>query len=212
MSHEITTTEMLLQFVSAQSEYREFMRKPFCRDEWVFATNGHIIVRAPRIDGIADLDSGKLEVLINMFAANQRSGFVVMPELPDGEKCPPCLGTGVMYKCPDCNGTGEFDHGELAYCCGKCDGEGQVSCGDDASKMPCFWCGGGGVARYQPVRVGLWDYDLRYLKRAMKLPGLKFAPPPRTPDDGKIAPAYFVFDGGEGLLMPMLAHGEEGPK
>lgn len=58
--------ELLNRFVANSSEPREYMRAPFTRGDWTYATNGHIAVRVPKIDGmeiLPDKHAPKLEGL-----------------------------------------------------------------------------------------------------------------------------------------------------
>ena len=48
---ETKMLELLEKFVS-KNDPREYMRSPFNRGEWTYATNGHIAVRVPKIDGV----------------------------------------------------------------------------------------------------------------------------------------------------------------
>ena len=56
------------------------------------------------------------------------------------------------------------------------------------------------MTRYKPMQVGGSHFDLFYLHLINGLPGAKFSPGARQLDM-----ARFVFDGGEGILMPMRA-------
>lgn len=201
----MTTTELLGRFVAGRGEIREYMRAPFARGDWIYATNGHIAVRVPKVDGIA-AESDKLKKIEGLFEKSKRDNFIDLPELPEAEKCPTCNGSGIGYKCPKCEGKGDFDKDGHSYDCKECDGSGQVDDGYDADKEPCIECGGDGESHYKAVKVGNWHYDRRYLAMIEKLPAVKFAQRPEGPADFEdVAVAYFVFDGGEGVLMPMRA-------
>lgn len=202
----MTTTELLLRFVAGRNDLREYMRAPFSRGDWIYATNGHIAVRVPKAEGIAAAESGKLEKIEGLFEKSKRDNFIGLPELPEAEKCPTCNGSGIGYKCPECEGKGDFDKGGHSYDCKECGGSGQVDDGYDADKEPCVECDGYGESRYKAVAVGNWHYDRRYLAMVEKLPAVRFAQREEGPKDFKdAAVAYFVFDGGEGVLMPMRA-------
>lgn len=203
----ITSINELLQcFVEGRDDIRPYLRTPILRGEWIYATNGHIVVRVPKADGIAAVESDKPKDIDELFTKNKYANFIDIPALPPAEKCPVCLGSGIGYKCPDCDGKGAFDKGGHNYCCKECDGSGQVDDGRAADKELCVECDGAGDAPYMAVKVGEWHYNRRYLAKIESLPEVKFAPPPEVPttrDD--VAAAYFVFDGGEGLLMSMRA-------
>lgn len=202
----MTTTELLGRFVAGRDDIHEYMRAPFSRGEWIYATNGHIAVRVPKAVGITADESDKLAKIDELFAASKRDDFIDLPELPAAEKCPTCNGSGIGYKCPECDGKGEIEHGRHTYGCKECGGSGQVDDGCDADKEPCVECDGDGESRYKAVKVGNWHYDRRYLAMIEKLPAVKFAQRDEGPKDFEdAAVAYFVFDGGEGVLMPMRA-------
>lgn len=194
------TRDFLNRFVAGRDEPRAYLRAPFSRDGWIYATNGHIAVRVPKVEGIDAPESDKPANIANLFEKSKRDNFTELPKLPAAEKCPVCNGSCIGYKCPECDGKGDFDKGSHNHSCKECGGSGQVDDGYDADKEPCVECDGDGESRYKAVKVGKWHYDRRYLAKIKKLPAVKFACPPYGEDN---VPAYFVFDGGEGLLMPM---------
>lgn len=196
----------LLRFVAARDDIREYMRAPFVQGEWIYATNGHIAVRVPKVEWVNVKESDKPASIGELFEKNKRDTFVTLPDLPPREKCPVCNGSGIGYKCSECDGEGEFTRGGHSYDCKECGGSGQTDDGADADKEPCIECDGDGESRHKAVAVGNWHYDRRYLARILELPAVKFAQRHegmKDLDDAAIA--YFVFEGGEGLLMPMRA-------
>ena len=190
--------ELLKKFVS-QGDPREYMRSPFNRGEWTYATNGHIAVRVPKIDGVEALPKKHIPNLEGLFQSASGNDFIVLPTLPTPENCQMCNGTGVAYECEECDGDGEFEHGSHTYKCKECGGHGQVAYSGGIDTV-CRHCGGAGVTRYKPMQVGGSHFDLFYLHLINGLPEAKFAPGARQLDM-----ARFVFDGGEGILMPMRA-------
>ena len=189
--------EILKKFVS-QNDPREYMRGPFNRGEWTYATNGHIAVRVPKIDGIATLAEKHIPKLEGPFKrTHSDNAFVALPPLPPLEKCRFCNGTGVAYECEECDGDGEFEHGSHTYACKECDGRGQVTY-SGGIEAACWRCGGSGAKRIVPIQVGGSHFDLFYLHLINGLPGAKF-----SPGAGRMDMAMFVFDGGEGILIPL---------
>ena len=188
--------ELLEKFVS-QNDPREYMRSPFNRGEWTYATSGHIAVRVPKIDGVEILPEEHIPKLDGLFKPAHSDAFIALPQLLPLEECQMCNGTGTAFQCPECDGEGEFEYGTHTYRCKECDGSGQVGYGDK-SKVACRHCGGTGATRYNPMKVGGSHFDLFYLHLINGLPGAKFAP-----GAGRMDMARFVFDGGEGILMPM---------
>ena len=188
--------ELLKKFVS-QNDPREYMHSPFNRGEWTYATNGHIAVRVPKIDGVEALPKKHIPNLEDLFQSAGGNEFIVLPWMPPLEECQLCSGTGIAYECEECDGDGEFEYGSHTYKCKECDGHGQVgySGGIDTA---CRHCGGTGMTRYKPMQVGGSHFDLFYLHLINGLPGAKF-----SPGAGQMDMARFVFDGGEGILMPL---------
>ena len=192
--------ELLKKFVS-QDDPRKYMRSPFTRGEWTYATNGHIAVRVPKIDGVEILPEKYIPSLEGLFQSVGGNDFIALPWMPPLEECPLCSGTGIAYECPDCDGEGEFEHGTHSYFCEECGGSGQVEYGSTGVSA-CRHCDGTGAKRNAPTKVGGSHFDLFYLHLINGLPGAKF-----SPGAGQEGMACFVFDGGEGILMPMYPGG-----
>lgn len=192
--------ELLKKFAANSSDPREYMRAPFTRGEWTYATNGYIAVRVPKIEGIEILPEKHIPKLEGLFtSARIDDAFIALPTLPTLENCQMCNGTGAAYECPECDGEGEFEYGTHTYKCKECDGSGQVEyMVDNIGVVSCRHCGGTGVTRYKPMKVGGSHFDLFYLYLINVLPGAKF-----SPGAGRMDMARFVFDGGEGILTPI---------
>ena len=188
--------EFLKKFAANSSDPREYMHAPFTRGEWTYATNGHVAVRVPKIDGIETAPEKAIPKLEELFESSRSYVFIAIPPLPPLEQCRMCNGTGSAFECPECDGEGEFEYGTHTYECKECDGSGQVEYGDTRI-VACRRCGGTGVMRNQPMKVGRSYFDLFYLHLINGLPGVKF-----SPVTGRVDMACFVFDGGEGILMP----------
>ena len=188
----------ILKSFCAKDEVRHYMNAPILRGEFIFATNGHAMVRVAKFDGI-DGDYGdkqnNIEDLINSAV---RDGLAPISGLPDPKLCECCHGTGYAYRCKSCDGEGSFLHNGEEYDCKPCNSYGTIPDGDEADKVECWACHGS-CHKQQRVEVGGSDFDRRYLAKIMDLPGALFAPHPT--DQSK--PAYFTFDGGDGVLMPM---------
>lgn len=189
--------EILALFVANEHDPRAFMRRPILRGDWIYATNGHVVVRIPKQDGIEAHETDSIPKMPAIFDDNQREDVAKLPRLPVAEKCYACDGTGHKFKCQDCDGEGEFDYGRHTYTCKECNGSGQVDNGEEEYKQPCCNCGGTGDAQ-QPVQIDNQQFDRRYLEKITQLPGAKFSTHPYPMGTG-----YFVFDGGEGCIMPM---------
>lgn len=200
------TTEFLMRFSANQDDPRKFLHAPFSHGEWIYATDGHLAVRVPKTESITAAVNGDTpKNIADLFERHKIDTFIDSKEfqnLPPPDKCPDCNGSGVSYTCPDCDGCGEFDHGRHSYDCKGCQATGQVDDGEE--EEACSTCRGNGVLQFQPFKIVNWNYNLRYLHKIAELPGMRFAQRPEGPDGYGDAAAYFVFDGGEGLLMPVM--------
>jgi hypothetical protein len=80
------TPDQLRQFCADANEGREWMRRPFKRDEFVYATNGAMIVRVAAAGlSASDFPAGKLELLDQIFSPVAPERFIKFPK-PDGSK------------------------------------------------------------------------------------------------------------------------------
>lgn len=181
---------------------RKDMCAPFSFGDCSYATNGHIILRVPRLADVPEWDA------INEKAAKLFSdvdldiALIDIPDFPQPkqEPCIACEGTGKVSKCPECDGGGyvnlENDHNEYECMCKTCDGEGSKAGGDRV----CSNCCGTGKysGRHKPIDVGCSSFADVYLMLLKELPGIKIAP---------IKPkglAYFRWDEGDGLIMQLV--------
>lgn len=201
------TTIDLSRFVAREDETREYLRTPFRRGAWVYATNRHICVRVPA-DGVeaTDLDPKRIPDLETKFGeAFARAGaFAPLPELPPLLECETCSGRGwhAVRKCPSCT-EGEFVHYTMTYDCLLCVNEpisepGWMTFGEgnpDDRKLSCNECHGRG-AQMAGEQVGGVLFELAYLHWLAALPGVTV----RT--HGPADAMAVKFDGGEALLMP----------
>lgn len=107
---------MDLQIYCGTDPCREYLTKPFTVGEFTYATNGHIMIRVPKVAGVPkqtkDSDwNGPLKALADTAFSPLAHGPV--PEHPLGS-CTKCDGRGTAHDCPDCecgcgacNNTGE---------------------------------------------------------------------------------------------------------
>lgn len=163
----------LQQFCSTDPA-RPYIHKPFSIGKATFATNGYVCVRVSRVDGAPEQDKPNPgKLFADYFKDEPRGSLEVV--LPEIKED--------WNECSACGGSGK-EHDCLDCHCGECD-----------------LCGGEGKnnsARMVKVKVGSAVYNAKYIQQLMALPGLRF--PSNPPAD---AAAGFVFDGGEGLLMPL---------
>lgn len=193
----------LQRFCAISDDDRAYLNAPWPHKGWMYASNGHIIVRVPAPDHAATVAAHDIaERAAGIFAKCEAEGHAPLPlRLDLGQKCTVCRGTGHVYTvaCKECEG-GEFEHGSHTYTCQECDGTGRAESTRAAGeKTTCNGCRGKGYFGYTRVPVGDKGagYDAVYLSWIRALPNALFAP-----GEAEKA-AHFKFDGGEGCLMPM---------
>ncbi len=69
-----------------------------------------------------------------------------------------------------------------------------LACGE--CEHGCAYCVNGWYEKPQWIELGDSGYQLHYLRKIAALPNA------RIKTNGEVDPAYFTFDGGDGLLMP----------
>jgi len=206
----VTDAINLQRFCADQYDLREHLRAPFRRGEFVYATNGHVLVRVPVADGYdAPVNENAPTKLDEMFRCidAETPAWRSLPPVHAVEKCCRCEGSGRIRveDCESCDGKGDFDRDGYTYDCQACTGEGIVEVGEPAGKMvDCPNCNGRGhesgqrqnINHNQPLPgVGV---NVGYLSWLAALPGIVCA----AQDDTTKA-VRFKFDGGHALLMPM---------
>lgn len=167
----------LLQFCSDE-EWRPYLRKPFRHDGYVYATNGHILVRVPdddRYEAHGKINPAKAMVGFDAADFMPAPQVIIPPKIePKRVECIDCAGRGKEHDCPDCDCT-------------------------------CETCSGNGFVIASPSRsttIFGHHYNLEYIRQIYALPDLEIAPHSVSIGD-IIAPLYFRFSGGCGALMPM---------
>ena len=190
------STVDLQRFCADDFDPREYLRKPIPHKGYLYATNGHVLVRvaAPEHAG-ALAEKPDFDAVVGKYI--QAEGHAPLPPLPAGKKCKDCNGTGMvlMAECADCDGEGDFMHGTHIYECKECDGAGRFLSAS-GEKCECAGCYGHGI-KAERIAIGQSGYDLRYLRWIAELPGARFAA------GGAIDTAgHFIFDGGDGIVMP----------
>lgn len=184
---------------------REALCAPFSLGEYTYATNGHLLVRVPRLAGVPEWDAlnEKAAVMFDgIDFATLNAALVEIPDFqqPETEKCPACKGAGKITRCPECGGSGyiefETDYNDYEVVCESCHGHG-TTIGDE---QICDCCNGTGTKKViKRIDVGCAGFSSHYLAMLKELPGVLIAPA------GLDRPAYFKWDDGDGLLMPMRA-------
>ena len=151
--------------------------RPFSIDTWTYATNGHVLVRVPRRDDVAENETAPN--VARMFPDDApKARYKPAPkfEIPERfdreEECFGCGGTGKAHHhwCPDCQ-----------CVCDRCNGTGKAT-------------------ELVTVKIGRASFNSKYVSWLQQLPNLELDRVPRG-----FKPMRFRFDGGEGLLMPCRA-------
>lgn len=153
--------------------------KPFVFDGWLYATDCRICIRVPTTDPTTDGKYPRADRLFTPFAGT----FTPLPEIQACESCRFAPGPH-KETCDGCGGDGMCDRCpcEKPHTCGVCQGTGQEETYCDCRVE---------------ILPGL-DVEGRYYGMLKTLPGAKIGHHGTETD-----PIRIVFDGGEGLLMPM---------
>ena len=192
--------ETLKQFCSRDTT-RTGILEPWSVNGHSFATDGHILLRVPRLDQV--VENKNAPKTDQLFADSLHTGnFLSIPDLPEPRDgpCPECKGSGkVPAECQKCDGEGttlcpRCEDGQLE--CDKCDGTGVL---EEQSEIPCEDCDGSGKRPVlQRVAVGNQTVDVKFLRLIKDLPNVRIAN-----GQEEVGALTFVFDGGDGLIMPI---------
>lgn len=183
----------------------ESMKRPFTRGEYTYATDGHMIVRIPKLDSVEPNEKAPhVENLGWGFDSVERwvDPPLVSPSLLSD--CYVCQGTGRQTPCPECFGDGLIeictDHNSYTVDCKTCDGEGSVM--GDAEN--CSQCKGAGKAGETPIEWERGRVSAILLFKLGELPKVKLGV-----CGGDLDPIPFRFEGGDGYMMPMSLPGDK---
>lgn len=162
-----------LSIFCGRDESRPYLLQPFSFGEFSYATNGHVMVRVPRLPDVAEqTQKGKWDAPFEGLeqAAFSAPKFTLPKQPAQDTECEACDGRGFEHDCPDCECT-----------CSACDGSGSEAAEANVSTS------------YEGA-----VFALRYVRRVLALPGIELAHVKASD-----APLFFRFDGGAGALMPM---------
>lgn len=103
----------LRPFCANKYEVRTGLHKPWRDGAWVYATNGHMVVRVPANIQDAPLRDSVTQPknppdMFSKFLDGMEGEFLLMPPLPDDVVCTFCDGGGAADdgdECPECFGT-----------------------------------------------------------------------------------------------------------
>ena len=209
----------LQRFCANESDPRPYLRAPFKRGSWVYATNGHVCVRVPAESApdVAEVEkTPNAGALFEKHIEKRECEFLLMPKIPDLIRCGGCGGKTKVraIKCPHCDG-GTFVRGDYSYDCQTCvdssAGPGWDELMDfdpphpDEQLRICDNCDGLGYSLSSNGVMALGDstYSPVYLSWIAALPQVRICPGgPAVAHHTEIVPAAFIFDGGQGIVMP----------
>lgn len=167
-----------LQQFCGKDPYRPYLHTPFSEGNFTYATNGHVLVRVPKVDGIGQMKDRPEKFAAEKVLKGRDDLSFVVPSIitkcprrteKDGD-CMSCGGSGTEHDCPDCECT-----------CESCDGSGRET---HFSKVSTEWAGA--------------IIDAQYMAMMLDLPGIRISSTTKPED-----PIHFEFDGGIGAVMPM---------
>lgn len=151
------------------------INEPWSRGEHTFATNGHILIRVPRITDIPDIDGAPDAMRVWEKIPMPPGESAVIPDIPPAawrvcQTCAEAEGGIIDPECDDCDGDGKFR--DTAYT-----KVGEMSFNDEYLRMIKVLPG----YKFYPA---VWESGI--VNKGSNAP-----------------PSVFTFDGGDGLLMPV---------
>lgn len=185
----------IYQFCDNGDQLRSWMCKPFIIDDYIYATNGHLVVRIKSII---------LEMIPNFIQSAEYKSFVTN-KVPDifvdtlkrifskqyVATLPIAIDLEIMPEenpCNTCNSRGTIttDLHECPYC--EC----------EKYERDCHDCWGEGKINNIPISViyGI-KFNYHYIQKLKTLPNIKII----KPDNDQAT--YFSFDCGDGYIMPI---------
>lgn len=191
--------EIVMKFCGKAGDTRGF-DTPTSDSKYVYATNGHIIIRVDR-----DLYTGqvagnsKLSDMQRHLSAIKSFEFKPLQlTLPPPITCRLCGGLGHVIECEDCDGEGWFEHGGYDYRCKNCRGDGVHPSEKNKHTKPCDDCEGTGNDLSQPVMVDNVYFQRRYIDLLLNLDGIKVS----IRYSSKAS--FFTFNNGCGAIMALI--------
>jgi transcription elongation factor Elf1 len=176
--------------------------KPFVINGYRYATDSRVLVRVPcdEPDSVTPLPVPRSAGELFAKFPGERARWRPWPEpeyLSGKIECPTCSGRGLVEcrRCDACSGKGEIECRECGQSkeCAACGGYGEIG-------LRCKTCHGAGEfvgPKYQPI--GSLIIDARLDRNIRDLLNVQF-----VLQRYENNPICFKFDGGQGLVMPML--------
>lgn len=161
----------------SEEQYRYKLHEPWSRDAYSYASNGHILIRVPRLHTVAE-----------------------NPDAPDADRiCHPPVSAPVAFRWNDFPPPNPISE----HTCRECDGDGsKAPCGCLCEACKCHECDGAGIVREQAPQYGAllgMVFNAEWL-RLLRAAGDAVAGAPTNHEWGAM---YFRGDGFEIWLMPL---------
>ena len=174
---------------------------PFSDDKYTYASDGHIIVKVPLVNGVGPNKKSPNATSLK-WEITHKGEWLDLPtySLPQKQICILCIGGGKVDVCPECDGDGEVcfsnQHSHYEEECKTCCGNAYILGEEDV----CSWCKGEGrtyPSNIQGTIMNDTKMNIYLLEKIKTLDNPKIF----LPDfDGMV---HFKFDGGVGILMVM---------
>jgi len=181
-----------------------YHHKPWSRGGYTYATEGHIMIRVPRLADVPENPDAPdcNNVFVQAAKVETRTWHMIPPYTLERKPCKNCDGKGYFQKCENCEGSGYV--GKNDRDCSDCDGDGFQPCDKiDRGAHPCEDCNGEGLGRPE-CYVDFMDGEKilarlqgTFLELVKDFPGVQIG------IYKVMEPAVIRFEGGEGLLMPV---------
>jgi hypothetical protein len=192
------------KFCADEYGFRDYLKKPFSKGDFTYATNAHIAVEIPRVAGapeFTEVGAPDVDKLIKASAPlRDMRSLPAIRKAGEHPKCEQCNGLGAVAQCNSCMGSGRaspVSDDDCADCRG--DGEIPVHRAVSGSEI-CFSCDGSGLSNHwrEIVRVSRSVFlDAKYVRLIASLPNARLA----FSVDQRDIPVPFTFDGGRGWVM-----------
>lgn len=188
---EVVSDLNLKSFCSTQKWRQESVGEPWSAGGFTYATDGHVLVRVPRLADVPERErSPTTEHIAKLFAEAKTEPLGALNHIDPPTKAAPvtCGECGGSGRCKKCDG-----HGECHYCdteCEECDGSGDCGCdGGRVEDRTIF-----------AIRVGGAIVNAEHTARIAALGDIEIV---TCDHEASTTPIYFRFAGGDGLVMPL---------
>ncbi len=199
----------------AKRGYGSVAGGPFALDEWALATDGHIAVLVPAVDGESlppapESVAGAVRRWIALHPTNQQELTVSsLRDFATPLPCSKCRNTRFLT-CMDCSGRG----GTVACECSKCGHEHEITCDCDNGKVPCWSCSAARIGTFlgKKINTRLLDDVLNTAADKRDISAAVINLNPRTKQRGQANEAIILKPNSGDLwiafIMPMVDSAE----